>query len=307
LLIDLGECDAAQHYGTAALARSRELGIDVEARDLVRALALAEAKLGHFESACARLDALIAARAGALESHIVADYEARARVAIWAKDPAAEMFVARLTAVQLRLGRSPLMLERQVHLLNEAKIAGVDFELTPSAFETSVLGASERPGRSEAAMSVLPELRGISSATQRAERALELLSSAYDASAARLYLVQGDALRCVANRGVEAVAGLDEFVSAYWSEQLDDAALTEIVPEPSAGADGIDVASFASKDGATYRMVILRCDTAGLAHVGIAALRSGPQVSVSTRAWDLAAALGSALYELGDAQSVMLD
>jgi hypothetical protein len=209
--------------------------------------------------------------------------------------------------VQLQLGRSPLMLERQVHLLNEAKLAGVNYQLAPSAFETSVLGASARPARSEAAMSVLPELRSIPTARQRADRALELLSSAYDASAARLYLVQDDALRCVASRGVAAAVGLDAFVTAYWSAQMDDATLTEVISEPTHGVAATDVASFATEDGATYRMVTLRCEAVPMAYVGIAALRSAPQVSVSAPAWEIAAALGSALYELGDAQSVSLD
>jgi hypothetical protein len=306
-LVGLGEHEAAQRHGALALARSRELGIDVEARDLIRELAIAEAKLGDFESASARLDALISARSGAMESHIVADHEARARIAIWAKDPAAPMLIARLTAMQLRLGRSPLMLERQVHLLNEAKLAGVSFQLPPSTFETSVLGTSARPARSEVAASVLPELRRIPVARERAARALKLLNEAYAAPAGRLYLVQDGALRCVASMGVAAVSGLDAFVSAYWSDQMEDTLLTEVVSEATVKDAGIAVASF-NEGGVTYRMVTLRCvEAAPTAFVGIAALRFPLDVSVSTNAWEIAAALGSALYELGDAQVVAPD
>jgi hypothetical protein len=307
VLVDLDELEAARGYGTVALARSRELEIGAEACDLSRELAVAEAKLGDFESAKARLDELIAARPGAMESHVVADHEARARVAIWAKDPQAPKLIARLTAMQLRLGRSPLMLERQIHLLNEAKLAGVNFQLPPSAFETSVLGTSTRPARSEVAVSVLPELRRIPLPRQRAEHALKVLSEAYSASVGRLYLVQEGALRCVASMGVAAASGLDAFVTEYWAEQMEDTLLTEVVSEATTHNAGSEIASFA-EDGLSYRVITLRCaEHAPLAFVGIAALRLPTDVSLSTNAWQIAAALGGALYELGDAEVVSPD
>jgi hypothetical protein len=217
------------------------------------------------------------------------------------------MLIAQLTAMQLRLGRSPLMLERQVHLLNEAKLAGVSFQLAPSTFETSVLGTSGRPVRSEIAVSVLPELRRIPLPTQRAAHALKMLSEAYAAPSGRLYLFQDGALRCVANMGVAAASGLDAFVSAHWSDQMEDTLLTEVVSAASVNLTGIDVASFVEA-GVIYRMITLRCvEAAPMACVGMAALRLPTDVSVSTNAWEIAAALGSAFYEIGDAQVVSPD
>jgi hypothetical protein len=305
VLVDLGEHQAAQLAGTLALSRSHELGIGEEARDLIRELAIAEAKLGNFESATARLDALIAERPGALESHVVAIHEARARVAIWAKDPGAPKLLARLTAMQLRLGRSPLMLERQMHLLNEAKVAGVTFQLPPSMFETSVLGTSARPARSEVAVSVLPELRRLPLPRQRAEHALKVLREAYAAQIGRLYLVQEGALRCVASMGVAAASCLDEFVTEYWTEQLEDTLPTEVVSEAATHDAG--AANF-TEAGQSYRMITLRCaEHAPLAFVGVVALCLPSDVSLSTNAWEIAAALGGALYEIGDAEVVTPD
>jgi hypothetical protein len=170
-----------------------------------------------------------------------------------------------------------------------------------------VLGTSARPARSEVAVSVLPELRRIPLPRQRAEHALKMLIEAYAAPVGRLYLMQEGALRCVASTGIAAVSNLDAFVIEYWSEQMQDTLLTEVVSEATNHNAGTQVASFA-EDGRTYRMITLRCaEHAPMAFVGIAALRLPTDVSVSTNAWEIAAALGSALYEIGDAEVVSPD
>jgi hypothetical protein len=105
-----GEHDAlAERHTVLELCRAREVG--VAAHGISRAVALAEAKLGHHASAATRLEAVIAnqVKLGISGLHLGASYEARARVAIAAADPAAIETYARLTAGEYRHGRnSPL-------------------------------------------------------------------------------------------------------------------------------------------------------------------------------------------------------
>ncbi|HMI89742.1 MAG TPA: hypothetical protein VK509_00185, partial [Polyangiales bacterium] len=107
-LVEMERYAEAKDYGERALARCAELQITEMAYEIGRALALAEAKLGELASAAARLDAIIVAQQ-AYGGHgliLGATYEARTRVAIWARDTAAVERFGQLAAHEFRHGRA---------------------------------------------------------------------------------------------------------------------------------------------------------------------------------------------------------
>ncbi|HKU41457.1 MAG TPA: AAA family ATPase, partial [Polyangiales bacterium] len=69
LLVARGETELACAFGRSELARCEASGMQAATWDLVRALALAEAKHGEHESAARRIDALLELREGVLPAH----------------------------------------------------------------------------------------------------------------------------------------------------------------------------------------------------------------------------------------------
>jgi hypothetical protein len=125
------------------LAQCEANGMRAATWDLVRELALAEAKLGEHESAGRRIDALIECRTGAFPPHRVIDYETRVRIAIEAGDRTTAERYMRLLAGSTQAGRS--IQPRQLELSDAARRAGVKVELPETGCEPD--GAIRGHGR----------------------------------------------------------------------------------------------------------------------------------------------------------------
>jgi tetratricopeptide (TPR) repeat protein len=124
----LGRTEEARERARAALEVCDELQIHSHANELVRALALAEAKLGDYSTANDRLDRLIERQLtlGATGLRLGLSYEARAQIAIWSGDQPVFEHYSRLTAREYRHGaRSPLG-ARYDRLIHEARKRGYE-------------------------------------------------------------------------------------------------------------------------------------------------------------------------------------
>ena len=80
VLAELGDLQAARERGLRLVQRCEELEI-TGIPNPVRVLAVLEARLGDYDRAIARLDALLASHENLRPSYIALDCEARARVA----------------------------------------------------------------------------------------------------------------------------------------------------------------------------------------------------------------------------------
>jgi hypothetical protein len=193
VLIALEAYTEAKDFAQRALgecARADMRSID----DLERGLALAEAKLGDTAGAVARLDAVIERQRlqGVLGLLLGANYEARARIAIWAGDHAALEEYGKLAAREYRHGRGSPLGARYERLMSEARHAGVQVLPELSEFETSMLGSTSLGTRASAATLVAFAMRATSNAEERASAAVRLIAEVSAARTVHLYLVQAD-------------------------------------------------------------------------------------------------------------------
>ncbi|HMI90969.1 MAG TPA: AAA family ATPase, partial [Polyangiales bacterium] len=143
-LVSLERASEAKARGDRVLARCAELGIDASAFAIRRALGLAQAKLGDYDGACARIEGVIASLK-ALDIRgleLGASYEARARVAIWFSDSAAIERFGRLTAEEYRYGEGSPLGARYDRLMLEARSSGVIVLPELSDFHTRLTTAA---------------------------------------------------------------------------------------------------------------------------------------------------------------------
>ncbi|HKP59422.1 MAG TPA: protein kinase [Polyangiales bacterium] len=129
-----GQAREACRIGRAALAECETLGIHRAASDLIRDLAVAEAKVGEHTRAGERLDALIELRREASEVHRVIDYEARVRVAI----ESGEYDVVRRYLERLdEYARGSAARPQYMQLFEEARRVGVTLDMPLTARDTT--------------------------------------------------------------------------------------------------------------------------------------------------------------------------
>jgi hypothetical protein len=193
--------------------------------EVVRALALAEAKVGDHAQAAARLDALLEAQLalGISGLNLGASYEARARVAIWASDHAAVDHFAQLTAEQFRHGRGSMLGVRYERLMSEARSAGVTVLPALSPFESKVFSNTELGTRSSAIATIAESMGGVQDAGERHRRALRLLCEARGARGGHLFLGSESELRLAASHCAEPPgARLEGAVAEFWARQFED-------------------------------------------------------------------------------------
>jgi hypothetical protein len=235
VLIALGAHQQAGEFARRTLAECAR--IDMQTTDeLERGLALAEAKLGDPAAAALRLDAVIARQraAGVAGLQLGANYEARARIAIWAGDDAALEEYGKLAAREYRHGRGSPLGARYERLMSEARQAGVQVLPELSEFETSMLGTTSMGARASASTLVAFAMRGKSSSEERASAALRLIAEVCGTQAAHLFLVQSDgSLNWVASQS-EQPHGAGELTLAQQCLERalnDDFGSTQVVSE----------------------------------------------------------------------------
>jgi tetratricopeptide (TPR) repeat protein len=307
VLVELGRAGEARARGVQALSLGAELGLGVAMHDVARALALAEAKLGDYAQARARLEDLIARqRALGIDGvNLGATYEARARIAIWAGDTAAVEEYGRLTAETYRHGRgSPLgaMYER---LMDEARQAGVHVLPQLSEFESTLMMATSVGQLSRVGERVARRFEAEPTAEGRARCALQILCEAHGASGGYLYLHGERGFTLVAAPAGEGEpAGLHEFVTQYAQQEIEPELETMIASEAS-GETSCQPDLWHAGDGTAYRPLLLTFTRAGAdVHAGVALLarrsaqdRSGPSTEVI-------AAVAVHLSDHGDAHPI---
>jgi hypothetical protein len=303
-LLGLGNMREARASAAAALARCDALGIGSHAYDLVRALALAEAGLGEFAAAVARLDALIAKQIamGVSGLRLGLSYEARAQVAIWSGDEAAFDRNARLTAQEYRYGaRCPIGV-RYERLLNEARRRGLRAAAALPEVEPATLVASAGSALADVPFAVATALEGAHDAQTRAQRALQLVCDARAARGGYLYLLRPEGLVLSAShRLADPPQSLNVQAREFFTSELERSeTLTVIATRGALDAD-LDMGSLVEISGVTYDLLLVSCvvENAGR-FAGVMAVAAGEQRVRNASESQLLAAIAAHLIQAGD-------
>ena len=190
---DLGDYARAADIARAGLTRCRANGVLCLSHCLVRALALAEAKLGHHSHGAELLDSIIeTGRTRAITGlQLGYVYEARAFVAIEANDNRAIERYARLAAREYRSGFGSALGARCERLLEAAGQREPQLPDTWAAWGAAAPAHGQAKRRVNIGTVVSRAMAGAARAEGRALRALRLLCENYGASAGHLLLAQG--------------------------------------------------------------------------------------------------------------------
>ncbi|HEX4335366.1 MAG TPA: hypothetical protein VH062_05600 [Polyangiaceae bacterium] len=268
-LVGLERYEEARTVAESALETCATLGIGVPAHDISRALAVAEARLGEYDQAAARLDGVMVNQGelGITGLRLGASFEARARIAIWAGDTKNVEKYARLTAREYRHGDGSALGARYDRLMQDAQRTAASALPSLSDFDSA---------HAAGALAVVTQaMRGAAGADQMAERALSLLCDAR-ATASHLYLFDRTEIRLAASRGQPAAPeGLADFVTEYVERQrVEDEAATAWVGESITPAPS--TSRFTDSTGASYQLVPFMSAAGEEArHVGVAAVMTG--------------------------------
>ncbi|HET8934944.1 MAG TPA: serine/threonine-protein kinase [Polyangiales bacterium] len=295
-LVERGLCEQAKALGTRTLAKCRSLGIGMPTLDVERALALAHARLGDFAGAVVMIERVITAQKqlGVTGLNLGASYEARARIAIWARDELALTEFADLTAREYRRGTSPLG-ARHEHLMDEARLA------FPHRNVQAPVLRSVQPA--SAAREASQRLRQATTGFERASLALSLLCEDRAAHIGYLYLMTKSGWALAATYGVKEVdAALEPFARAFLRAELEKLELATRIntdePTPSLQA---------TPGGVAHPVVLARARDADVDHVGIALLVMDERAATKRADARLPGVLAEQLVEAGDAAPCDLD
>jgi hypothetical protein len=298
LLSELGRAEDAVALGLTELARCEARGMRHQARTLSLSIAGAAAKLGRFEEAVKRVEAVIAEQTalGVTGLQLGQTYEAAARIAIAAKDGDAFLRFAGSTFDQYRPGQSSVLGALYERLLDEARQAGL-------AGDTR--GAAPRPSDPEL-MTVADPATVVADGEHpagRAERALCLLCAGDPPTRGHLLVCKVDGLKLVASNA--PCSSVREIVSVA-SQILDHESRTSNM-ETSALSSmtlGEPATGWRDTEGVEYETVVLATTVANTLCVGGIALLAKRGASRAGRLAPLANAIARTLIASGDAVSV---
>jgi serine/threonine protein kinase len=249
----------AHAVANSALEICERRNIGAHAFDLVRTLAMAEAKLG-IAGATERLERLEERQLslGITGLRLGLTYEARARMGIWAGDAAAFEHYARATAKEYRYADRSSLGTRYERLMNEAGRNGLqtmvrpaDFAVTSSAYSEVIASDEER--------TVLERKPNDSAPVDRARSALDQICKANGVTAGHLYLLNSGVPVLAATRGTQAPdAALATQIRghittvALQTQELEDMLTGELNAED----DGIKTVAVG---GTEYTLLTLQC------------------------------------------------
>jgi hypothetical protein len=281
--------------GRAMLATLQQLGMTSHVYTFWTALALAEAALGDLANASTHADAAI----NDMEMHgtrgvaLGAAYEARARVALYAKDSATFEQYAQLCEEQYRVGQNPALIARTKRLQRDAVDAGIS--TTPVLDEVQV---APDPEDWESSLATL--LSTCHRPDERAERVLTLIAQHSQSQGGYLYTLQKEGPVLVATHGaVPPPAHLDQLVSNYLAHATDERRdMDATTVKTVAGRREADVSRSRSWSG-YIPMLLAHSHENDLAVIGLAVMLSsrGQTHRVPHR---LLSALSKTLLETGD-------
>jgi hypothetical protein len=298
-LVRLDRASEAKACAERALAECERRELGVASHEVVRQLALAEAKLGDHAKGASRLEALLDGQLalGVSGLNLGASYEARTRVAIWAGDHAGVEHFARLTAEQYRHGRGSPLGVRYERLMGEARGAGVAVLPALSAFESTMFGNTEIGTRGSAIATIAESMIGAHDAAERGQRALRLLCEARGARGGHLFLGVESELRLAATYAADAPdAALERAVSDFWSQQSEG-----IDPDTAQLSDGTSVHGYTTLQwtdlrGTTYQPVLVSGKVGqGMVNAGVALLIEHDSGATATTSMPLVAELAGFL------------
>jgi tetratricopeptide (TPR) repeat protein len=305
-LIGLERHEEARRCGEQALATCKRLEIGVMSHEISRSLALAEAKLGEYAKAVARLDTVIAEQKAIGTTGLIlgASYEARARIAIWASDEAALTEYANLTAKEYRHGRRSPLGARWERLMAEARRAAKRTLPRLAEFESSRLLTG---GGASVVEMATDSLGDACTAEDRAQRTLKLLCDDRTAIGGYLYLVGDSGLTLVASeRSPEPPDGLLEYLQEYFEREVsEDGDHTAALTGPEMAAALGARPSFRDGVGIDHHPVLMTSVADGVArHAGVAVFVEDARAKRPLGGAGLVAALSAHLIHSGDTRGV---
>jgi hypothetical protein len=308
-LLALGRAEDARAVASETLIECEARGAGIAAAEVIRMLALAEAKLGDPRGA-ERLEALIAQQTalGAAGLRMGLSYEARAQTAIWAGDTAAFERFAELTAREYRHGARTALGVRYERLMNEAARAGMQAKLTLAEFqalaETATSGMTDR---SDLLKTVTRTISGYRSMEDRAQFALQVICTAWGSQTGYLFLLTpaGPVLRA-SRGGSDPTPVLTDIVTQYVDEQrrhvdqLDDMATEALTT-------GATLSRTLQVEGSSYELLPLQCmsdEASVLAAVVVLEVRAASELDA--RRAQLLPVLAASLVGAGDGRGPRL-
>jgi hypothetical protein len=294
--------ERARELGLAVVAFCEERRIQAAAFAVLRALAVAEAKLSDFTSATARLDGVIAKQEalGVKGVYLGVSYEARARVAIWAGSWDDVGKFAALAAREYRHGKGSLLAGRYERLMDEVRKSlrrSVPMN-TELMLISSVYGAF--PASATNAI-VTSAFSGQLTTTDRAGAALGVLCQHSEAAIGHLFLYSENGFVLAASQGAPARSELVARVRAYLLEEQKGNELAAAVTET---VHGLDVRFLV--DGVQYTALSLACSLSGhVCSVGVVVLASCTEKPLAEVDPSLLEGIALKLLQLGDAVSTL--
>jgi hypothetical protein len=296
-LLGLERPAEARTVALAALEICQKLDIRTYSNDLVRLLALAEAKLGEFGAAIARLERLIESQnaIGVTGLRLGITYEARAEIALWNDDARAFDQFARLTAREYRHGAGSPLGTRYERLTREARRRGIQPGVTLGDFEPTTALDSQLSSLDELRSVVREVLADCEPETERQRRVLRLVCSSRAAIGGHLYLPGPQGPQLAATCDLPAPGKrLAEDVREYLREQ-EDRFETQTIALAERGATQTS-APIAHADGIEYELLLLSCVTDRDARIaGVIAIAPGPGAKVNPRQSQLLASIAEHL------------
>jgi hypothetical protein len=292
----------ARSLGLAVMEFCDARKIQAAAFSVVRALAMAEAKLGDFAAANVRLEALIATQEtlGVKGVYLGVSYEVRARVAIWAASWDDVGKYAALAAREYRHGKGSLLAGRYERLMDEVRKSlrrsvpmGTELSLI-----SSVYGAF--PG-STLHTRVTDAFHGQLTSTDRSGAALALICEDSGAAIGHLFLNTDGGFMLAASHGAFARSALVDKVRAYLRAEQSDNQLAAVVTETVHGLD----ARFLI-DGVQYTVLPLACSLSGhICSVGVVVLSAVAGAQLRELDASLLEGIALKLLQTGDAVSIV--
>jgi hypothetical protein len=300
LLNRAGRYGETLQRGNAMLAALDQHELTSEAYRILAPLALAEAALGDPATGQRYAETAINAleMRGAKGVMLGFAYEMRARVALHAMDAAAFDAFAPLCEEQYRAGQNPALIGRYKRLLRDAGATEIATSLETELPVTTM--ASE-----DNAVSLATLLSSCKGASERAERALQLITQQSQAQGGYLFTLQSEGPVLVARYGtVLPLPDLDRLVSAQLT-----AAIVEQEDQEETTIDAAPerrpTTSTGSAEWAGYTPMLLSAiDASSVTVVGLAVMLPSPRhlLRVPHR---LLGVLSKSLIETGDVHTTI--
>jgi len=241
---------------------------------------LGEAKLGDRAAASERLERLIEKQTalGIKGLSIGLSTEARARIAIWAREPQQFERYASLTAREYRHGADSPLGGRYERLIQEATRHGMQTDVQLSDFLTSTVLEDGTTLLHDVHGAVLRAMHGAQDAEDRAVRALRLLCETRGSGTGHLFLNRREGFKLVASHPAAAPPeGLCVLAQEFLLKQQQRTDMISDIVTGGLEEEGLQL-PIARVDGATYELTLLSCAVAGSARVaGVAAVMPGSE------------------------------